>query len=267
MAPFLSVIMSVFNGEKYVRETVESVLNQSFRDFEFIIVNDGSTDGTSEILRSFKDERIRIINQENRGLTKSLNRGIGVSEGKYIGRIDCGDIAFEKKFEVQLNFLGENKDICGVGTWANLIDEKGNVIGELKYPTEYEEIKKIILRYNPFVHPSLVFRRELFDEIGPYDESFEYAQDYDLVLRAVSKFKIVNLPEILLNYQVSEEAISFKKLKKQELCALKIRAKALSQYEYPKWQSLYLLKPSLSFLIPAGLKKIVAKKILQRHMS
>ncbi len=259
--PLLSVIMSIFNGEKYVKETVESVLNQSFRDFEFIIVNDGSTDGTSEILRSFKDERIRIINQENRGLTKSLNRSIGGSEGRYVGRIDCGDIAFEKKFEVQLNFLEGNRDIYGVGTWANLIDEKGNMVGMLKYPTEYEKIRKVILRYNPFVHPSLVFRKEMFDEIGLYDESFEFAQDYDLMLRAVSRFNIVNLPEVLLNYRVSEEAISSRKMKKQEYYALKARIKALSQYGYPKLGYFYLLKPSFSFLVPAALKKYVVRKL------
>lgn len=259
--PLLSVIMSVFNGEKYVRETVKSVLNQSFRDFEFIIVNDGSTDGTSEILRSFNDERIRIIDQENRGLTKSLNRGIGVSKGRYVGRIDCGDIAFEKKFEVQLNFLERNRDIYGVGTWANLIDEEGNIIGALKYLTEYERIRKVILRYNPFVHPSLVFRRKMFDEIGVYDESFEFAQDYDLMLRMVSRFKIVNLPQVLLNYRISEEAISSRKMKKQEYSALKARIKALSRYGYPKLGYFYLMKPFFSFLVPAALKKYVVRKL------
>jgi len=257
--PFLSVIMSVFNGEKYVRETVKSILNQSFRDFEFIIVNDGSTDRTLKILRSFNDERIKIINQENRGLTKSLNRGIRGSEGRYIGRIDCGDIAFKKKFEVQLNFLEENRDIWGIGTWANLIDKKGNIVGVLKYPTEYEKIRKVIQRYNPFVHPSLVFRKEMFDEIGLYDESFEFAQDYDLMLRAVSKFKIVNLPEVLLNYRISEKAISSRKMKKQEYYALKARIKALSQYGYSKLGYVYLAKPFFSFLVPATLKRHVVK--------
>jgi len=259
--PFLSVIMSVFNGEKYVRETVESVLNQSFRDFEFIIVNDGSTDGTLEILRSFRDKRIRIINQENRGLTKSLNRGIGDSEGRYIGRIDCGDIALENKFEVQLNFLEKNKEIYGVGTWANLIDEEGNMVGMLKYPTKYEEIRKVILRYNPFVHPSLMFKKEVFDEIGLYDESFEFAQDYDLMLRAVSRFKIVNLPQVLLNYKISEKAISSRKMKKQEYFALKARIKALSRYGYPKLGHFYLIKPFFSFLVPVALKKYVVRKL------
>lgn len=260
--PILSVIMSVFNEEKYVRETVESILNQSFRDLEFIVVNDGSTDGTSEILESFHDERMNVIEQENRGLTKSLNRAIKASKGKYIGRIDCGDLARKEKFERQVRFLEGNAEVYGIGTWANLIDERGNSVGTLKYPTKYEKIRKVILRYNPFVHPSMVFRKELFDRIGLYDETFEYAQDYDLALKAVSKFEIANLPEVLLNYRISKEAISFKQMKRQELCALKARVKALGQYNYSKWQSVYLLKPLLSFLIPARLKGVATRRFL-----
>lgn len=262
--PLLSVIMSVFNGEKYVRETVESVLNQSFRDFEFIIVNDGSIDKTLEILRNFDNNKIKIIDQENQGPAKARNRAIRVSKGKYIGIIDCGDLAFKKKMGIQINFLERNKEIYGIGTWANIIDEKGNIVGALKYPTEYEKIRKVILRYNPFVHPSLVFRKEVFNEIGLYDESFEFAQDYDLVLRAVKKFKIVNLPQVLLNYRISEESISFRKRKQQSYYALKIRARALSKYGYPAWQCIYLIKPSFSFLVPARLKNFVARRFLWR---
>lgn len=261
--PILSVIMSVFNGERYVKDTINSVLNQSFRDFEFIVINDGSTDKAPDIMKKFDDKRLKIIDQKNRGLTKSLNTAIKMSKGKYIGRIDCGDIALKEKFEKQVRFL-EEKEVCGVGTWANLIDDEGKKIGELRYPTEHERIKKVILRYNPFVHPSMVFSRKLFDDIGLYDETFRYSQDYDLALRAVGKFRIVNLPELLLNYRISEEAISSRRMKHQEFYALKARLKALSQYGYPKWQSLYLLKPFLSLLTPAALKKPLIRKF-QHH--
>jgi GT2 family glycosyltransferase len=106
----------------------------------------------------------------------------------------------------------------------------------------------------------MVFRRELFDEIGLYDETFRYSQDYDLMLRAVSRLKISNLPEFLLNYRISEGAISSKQMKRQELCALLARVKALHRYGYPQWQGIYLLKPALSFLVPAALKRTLIKK-------
>ncbi|TES83524.1 MAG: glycosyltransferase [Hadesarchaea archaeon] len=261
--PLLSVIMSVFNGEKYVKETVESILNQSFRDFEFIIVNDGSTDGTPRILRNFDDDRIKIIDQENQGPAKARNRAIRVSKGKYIGIIDCGDVAFKKKMEIQINFLERNKEIYGVGAWANIVDEDGKIVGVMEQSTEFKDIKKTILKSNTFIHSSMVFRRKLFDKIGLYDESFKFAHDYDLVIRAVRKFKIVNIPQVLLNYRISEESISFQKRKQQSYYALKIRARALG-HGYPTWQCIYLIRPFFSFLVPADLKNVIVRRFLWR---
>lgn len=260
--PSLSVIMPVYNGERFLEETVESVLNQTFTDFEFIVIDDGSTDDTLRILRDFEDERIKIIEQEHRGLTKSLNRGIKIAEGDYIGRMDCGDIADEERFEVEIDFLEREDDIYGVGSWAELIDEDGNSLGSRKYPVDFKEIKKVILRYNPFIHPSLTLESDIFQKVGLYDEDFKYAQDYDLMLRAVSKLKVTNIPRNLLKYRISEEAISLNQMKEQEFYAIKARIKALTKYGYPKWQFLYLSKPFISFLVPVQVKKFILDNIL-----
>jgi glycosyltransferase involved in cell wall biosynthesis len=128
MTPKVSVVMSVYNNESYIREAVESVLNQSFKDFEFIIINDGSTDRTREILTSYTDERIRLFDQENRGLTISLNRGLSLAKGSYIARMDGDDISDPERFAEEVRFLEQNEKIGLIGTYAHRIDEQGRIV-------------------------------------------------------------------------------------------------------------------------------------------
>jgi len=259
----VSVVMSVYNGEEYIKETINSILDQTFQNFEFIIIDDGSRDNTSEILKEYKkkDKRIKVITlAENLGLTKALNKGIKAASGEYIARIDCGDIALPERLKVQVQFLDDHQDISAVGSWANIIDKDGKVTAQLKYPTSYEDIRRVILAYNPFIHPSLMFRREVFEKIGLYNESLRYAQDYDLMLRIVAKLKAVNLPKVLLNYRVIDESISLKNRRLQEWCAIRARINALIKYGYPKHEAIKLIKPIIFFLIPMRIKNYFTLK-------
>ena len=200
--------MSVYDGEKFLEEAVLSVLNQTYKDFEFIIIDDGSTDSSLKMLRSFekKDERIKLVSRENKGLTRSLNEGIKLAQGEYIARMDGDDISMPKRFEKQIDFLEKNKDIALCGTWAINIDENGNEIGEYKTPTTNKEIRKMILFHNPFIHPSVMMRKEIINNVGLYNEKIKYAQDYEYWLRIIKKNKMANLNSFLLWYRIVKKA-------------------------------------------------------------
>lgn len=228
--PKISVIMSVYNCEKYLKQSVDSILNQSYKDFEFIIINDGSTDRSREILESYKDDRIRLFNNKNKGLTKSLNEAIRYSNGKYIARMDADDISLPERFKKEINFLDSNRDIVMCGTWADFIDENGKLLREFKRPVTDKEIKREIIFHNPFIHPSVMMRKTVFNEIGFYDESFRYAQDYELWTRIVTKFKTANIPEKLLEYRLLKEGITKSNNLKIRIDNFRIRWRALLRF-------------------------------------
>ena len=203
----VSVLMSVYNAERYVGEAIESILGQGFRDVEFIIVDDGSTDGTSEILRGFQDDRVILVrNEENIGLTRSLNRGLELARGKYIARLDADDVSLPDRLEKQVQFLDAHPDVGLVGCAAEYIDPRGNTLG-VQRPLR-ENLSELLTRHNWFNHSTVVFRRECLDEVGPYREAFRYAQDYDLWLRIAEKYEVACMPEPLVRIRFSPDSFS-----------------------------------------------------------
>lgn len=217
--PKVSVIMSVYNGEKYLREAVDSILAQTFTDFEFIIINDGSTDKTKEILSSYDDERIVVIDQQNVGLTKSLNRGIKMAKGEYIARMDADDISLPERLEKQVRFLDHNRDIVLVGTSPICINENGKAIETGNVSTASDEIKKNLLNGNQFTHGSVMFRKSCIEAVGFYREEFDVAQDYDLWLRISEVFGVGNIEEPLYKWRINPKSIAFVKKDKSEEAA------------------------------------------------
>ncbi|MBE0427546.1 MAG: glycosyltransferase family 2 protein [Nitrospirae bacterium] len=250
--PTVSIIMSVYNGAKYVRKAVNSVLNQTFTDFEFIIVNDASTDDTGEILKQYGDNRITIINNsENIGLTKSLNKGIQISKGKYIARMDADDIAMPERIEKQVQFMEKNENIAILGTDYYPIDELGRrTHAKLKRPHTTEEIKKSIFLFNPFIHSTLMIRRWVFEEMGGYDERFELAQDYELSLRILSKHEGYNLPEELLAFRIDKEKLNIQRRREQIYFAILARLKVLKNGLYPSKNYIFLMKDFIKYIFP-----------------
>ncbi|MFH0853290.1 MAG: glycosyltransferase [bacterium] len=217
--PVISVIMSVFNNETYLTESIKSILNQSFSDFEFIIVNDGSTDNSLKIIDHFSksDKRIVLINNpKNIGLTKSLNISINVSKGIYIARMDGDDIALIDRFEKQYNYLEKYSDIFLLGSEAIKIDSNGNKLSTVKLTYGFNEIKNTLKEKNCIIHPTIFFRnnKEIF-----YREKFVVSQDYDFYLNLLTKNLVIeNYGQPLIYHRVfNEESISNNKLKQQLL--------------------------------------------------
>jgi len=207
--PAISVVMSAYNSEKYIGEAIESILNQSFRNFEFIIINDGSIDKTLEIIKRYskKDNRIRLIdNGKNLGLIKSLNRGLKSAKGKYIARMDADDISLRERFKVQYNYLEENPSIFLIGTGAFIVNEEDKKTGRFNPVVGYKRISKQIVKGNIIYHPTIMLR----NGFGVfYRDKMRYCEDYDLYLRLLSSGKkINNLSLPLLRYRKRKDSIT-----------------------------------------------------------
>ena len=250
--PKISVVMSVYNQAQYLKQSITSILNQAFVSFELIIINDASTDATLKILRQFKDGRIKLLlNRKHRGLAASLNRGIRHSRGEYIARMDADDIARPDRLKLQLHFLESHPAVVACGTGVDLINTQGQNIGRKTYPQHIT--KSLLMRYNPLIHPTVMIRKAACI----YNENLNGAEDYDLWLRLGSQRQLVNLRQTLLAYRVNPWGISWSQLKQTELQAIKARFKALKDYNYPRRQAIYLIKPILSYLIPSRIKKLL----------
>src|SRR3989344_285670 len=256
--PLVSVIMPVYNSESFVKKSVSSVLNKTYRKFELIIVNDASTDKSLAIVKSFQDPRVKIINNVKQvGVAAALNRGLHFAKGRLIARMDADDIALRNRFSVKVKFLRKYPDVVLIGTWVTIINEQGRKIKIKKLPEDSQKIKSHILRYNPFIHSTIMLRKSVLDSVGSYSERYNGAEDYDLFLKVVSTYKTANINKPLLQYRISKSAVTFKQLKKVELQSLQVRLNALLNYGYSFKQVIYLIKPILAYIVPARLKQLL----------
>ncbi len=211
MNPRVSVIMPVYNGEKYLRQAVESVLRQTFTDFELIIINDGSTDNSSHSIRSFTDPRVVVIeNKQNVGLSTVRNRGLEIARGEFIAFLDCDDIAYPERLELQVAFLLANPDVGLVGSFVRLIDENGKpgVSWRDYIPSEQFPIR--IMFGNTFTTSSVLLRKTALPQ-ERFREGFAPAEDYDLWVRILKQWKGWNIPKILTDYRTHTAGTSVTK--------------------------------------------------------
>lgn len=215
MIPTVSVIMSVYNGLPYLHEAIESILSQTFRDFEFIIINDGSMDGTGDVLEQYAitDKRIFLVHQKNMGLTLSLNKGLSFAQGMYIARQDADDISLPHRIQMQVSFLDEYPDVGLLGTGIETIGEKSKKGKIFIYPEEHKMLVEswLLKLRDPFPHTSVMFRSEVLKKVGKYNPFYKKAQDYDLWLRVSERFKVASLPIVLCKLRIHSQSVSHDK--------------------------------------------------------
>ena len=211
--------MSVYNGEDYLRKSIDSILDQTYTDYEFIIIDDGSTDGTAAVLDSYKHPTIRIRVQENAGLTKALNTAISLSRGEYLARQDADDISMPQRLEKQVKFLDGNEKIGLVGTYYSRIDAHETVLQNMKPPILSQDLKKRLEKGSQFAHGSVMLRRHCIECVGGYREEFRAAQDYDLWLRISERFDVANIPEFLYQWRLNLFSQSARGLNVQSIYA------------------------------------------------
>jgi hypothetical protein len=227
-SPAVSVVMSVFNGEKFLSEAIDSVLGQSFREFEFVIIDDGSTDSTADILSKYElvDSRIRVLRDGKRGRSAALNLGINVAGGKYVAILDADDVAAPRRLEEQADFMERNPKVGVLGGAFELMSDSGRSINIIRHPLEDAEIRSVILRYNPICHSSAMLRKDLALALGGYRCAFEPSEDYDLWLRMSERSRLANLHDVLVRYRIHSNQLSVRKLERQTLCVLVASAAA-----------------------------------------
>src|SRR3989344_7907586 len=199
--PMVTVLMPVYNGERYLRQYIESILNQAYKDYELLIIDDASTDTSRKIIHSYHDPRIRLIeNTGNLGLIKTLNHGLSLAKGDYIARQDQDDISHPMRLEKQVGYLNSHPEIVLLGTRIDTIDQKGRKSESYGYSTASSEdaIYWQLMFTNPFAHPSVMMRATTVRAIGGYDEYFIDCEDYDLFSRLTHAHKTTNLNEALL---------------------------------------------------------------------
>jgi glycosyltransferase involved in cell wall biosynthesis len=206
MKPSISVIMSVFNNDNLVKKSIESILNQSFQNFEFIIIDDGSTDNSKKIIKLFekKNKKIRFYSfKKNEGLAKRLNFAIKKSKGKYIARMDADDFSKKKRLQVQKDFLDKNDNFLLIGSNAIYINKNNKFIKKTNLPIDYKDIKKSIYIRNSIIHSSILARKSFFLK-NKYNPKFKKCQDYELWLRTIKNYKFKNLKVPLIKRYHSE---------------------------------------------------------------
>lgn len=208
--PKVTVLMAVYNGENYLRDAIDSILNQTFQDFEFLILNDGSTDNTQAIIQSYNNSRIRLVNNEqNLGLSRSLNKGLELAQGKFIARQDADDISEPERLAKQVAFLEMWPEIALVGSWYKEIDAQGKLIKKGDLPCDYTQIRWHLFFYCPFVHSAVMLRKlTVLEQVGFYNETLSYSMDYELWLRTAQRFPVANLDEYLVRLRVNPHSMT-----------------------------------------------------------
>jgi len=208
--PFVTVLMSAYNAERYLGEAIESILKQTFQDFEFIVIDDGSTDGTAAILADYqrRDKRIQIYRQENQGLAAALNTGLDLAQGKYIARMDADDISLPQRLAKQVAFMETHPEVGVCGTWARNISDRLVRPWIRRLPVTDAAIRCHLFFGSPMCHPTVILRRDLFTRTGlRYDINYKYGQDYELWSRAANYTRMENIPEVLLHYRVHSQQV------------------------------------------------------------
>ncbi len=217
--PAISVVMSAYNAGKYLRESIDSIVSQTYGDWEFIIIDDGSTDDTLSILRAYesRDKRFRIISRPNTGLTKALNEGVAAARGEFIARMDADDIAMSVRFETQIAYLRANPDCVLLGAQIELIDPLGLRIAIDNRKLNHDEIDAELLagKGGSVVHPACMMRADAVRKVGAYREHYNNSEDLDLFLRLAEVGRIANLPDLLLKYRRHPESVSHQKYENQ----------------------------------------------------
>jgi len=226
--PTVSVVMSVYNGQRFLSEAVQSILGQSFSDFEFVIVDDGSTDKSSEILAQYmrRDGRIRVHRQTNKGRALSLNIGMELSKGRYIARMDADDVALPNRLAEQVDFMERHPEVGLLSGSYERINSDGRLMDTVRLPLGDDEIRSMMLHSNAMCHPAVMMKKEVAIACGGYRKVFSESEDYDLWLRMSERIQLANLEQPILRYRVHSKQASIVNLRHQMLCVLAARTGA-----------------------------------------
>ena len=246
--------MGVHNGVPWVTDAVASILGQTAGDLELVVVDDGSTDETPVVLAAITDPRLRVIRQDRQGLTRALNHALARSSAPLLARLDADDVALAERLARQRALLDARSDIGLLGTGAREIDAAGRQIGLVIPPADHAALVRALIRSNPFVHSSVMMRREILEKVGGYDERLTVAQDYDLWMRMAVVTHLANIPEPLVVRRLLAGRVSVARDAERLRAECRIRFQAVRRGAYPWWCAVFALRPALALALPATLR-------------
>lgn len=259
--PLVSVLMCTRNAADFVSAALNSIFHQTYSKFETIVIDDASTDGTWVRLSRFHDRRLIILkNNTSLGISASLNRGLRLTKGTYIARMDADDISDPTRFKAQVDFLTTHTAVGVVGTWVRLINAEEQEQGYKKFPVSEREIKHMLPYTNPLIHPTVMVRRALFEKYGLYNSEYDGAEDYELWLRWSKYTQFANIGQVLLNYRLHDRSVSFNETSRLNFAYAKVQVKKIFEYGYPWWHLLFALKSILSGLTPKFISQQIYRK-------
>ncbi len=253
--PCVSVCLRVYNGERYVAEAIRSVLAQTMRDFELVIVDDGSTDGTARILASFDDDRLRVLRVEHGGLSVATARSIAAARGRYLAIMDADDICERDRLARQLEIFEANEDVVVVGSDMTVVDADGATVGVRRYPRTDARIRSAMVVYNPFGHPTVMYRTSALRACGSYTTRFSTVEDYDLYFRVLRLGTGRNVAAPLVRYRIHPGSVKASKTKRQLGETIALRRIATREYGWP-WNPLARVVDAIEramLLLPSAL--------------
>jgi glycosyltransferase involved in cell wall biosynthesis len=266
MQSAVSVIVRVFNAERYLREAVQSVLAQSFADFELLAIDDGSTDSSVAILEAFGDPRIRVVSQPNGGKIAAAERGLNEARGRYVAILDADDRCAPERLAQQVAYLDAHAETVMIGSALGIIDERGARIGVRRYPQGDAALRRAVTIYNPFGHSSLMYRRDVALAAGGYDPRY-VIEDWDLSLRLMRRGEVANLPGVLAEYRVRTDAVDARLIKVVLRGTIAARALAHNAYGFPRTArslAVDVAQRALCFA-PASLANWLCFSVFYRH--
>lgn len=252
--PKISVVMPVYNSERYIKTSIESILTQTFKNFEFIIIDDGSNDDSFKVIDSYRQKDKRIIlmrNNQNIGTSKTLNRGLFIAQGKYIIRMDADDWSYPNRFQKQFDFMEKSPETGVSGGTIEICDKNLNIKNKRRYPLSDIGARKIIFQYSPFAHPATIWNAKLMKKIHGYNPNIPLSQDYELYFRIGKISKFANIKDTILKLRTHDDSSSIIKGKFQEQYAIYTRIKAFLEFGYTMsfFEKLYTFLQMLSIVI------------------
>ncbi len=264
--PKVTVLMPAYNAEKYIGTAIESILNQTYTDFEFIIVNDCSTDNTLRIINDYakKDKRIRVIsNKENQKIAKTLNIGLKEAKGEYIARMDADDWSYPDRLEKQVKYMEDKPEVVLLSGNMEICDANLKKINTSDNPCSDEQIRKVFLQYNPIVSPAMIWRKKISDKIGGFSPN-TMSEDYLFFMDMSSKGKVENIKDIVIKYRVLDTSASSTQMRKAQLSTIQVALTGFLKYNYPitiKTRFVMINRFILAFLVPAPIWRLISTRI------
>ena len=251
--------MAVYNGAPWVADAARSVLAQTLGDLELVVVDDGSTDATGDVLAGVSDSRLRVERREHEGLTRALNHGLRVARAPLVARLDADDVALPERLARQVAFLETHPEIGVLGSAAREVNGDGREVRVVRPPEDDGALRRALIRRNPMLHSTVTMRRHIVEAVGGYDPRFAVAQDYDLWMRLAGVTRLANLSEALVVRRLLPGRVSVVRDTERLRAEARARWRAVRAGTYPLWCLVFALRPTLAAAIPGPLRRMLRR--------